>query len=114
TTDPKADANYEDTVTITVNAIAVTGISVSPSYASGQGAGGIPMGTTLRLNANVTPTSATYRDVTWEVDDQSVAAISSSGVLTPRSPGVVNVVARAKDGSGTASAPLTITIIAPT
>lgn len=77
--------------------VRVTGITVA-------GMGGVSTITeadgTLQLIATITPENATNKAVTWTVDDPSKAEVSSTGLLTAKADGTVNVTATAKDGSG--------------
>jgi hypothetical protein len=57
-------------------------------------------GGTSQLSANITPISATNKEVTWSVTKPSVASISQTGTLTAVSNGEVTVIAKAKDVSG--------------
>jgi hypothetical protein len=56
-------------------------------------------GGTLQLTAMVLPENATNTSVTWSVSDESIAAISESGLLTAIANGEVKVTATAMDGS---------------
>lgn len=55
---------------------------------------------TLQLYANILPTDATNKSVTWSVNNTSLASISQNGVLTAADNGVVTATATANDGSG--------------
>lgn len=66
-------------------------------------------GGTLQMVAEVEPDNASNKNVTWSVDDEDLARISSSGLLTAEADGKVEVTATAKDGSGK-SGSITITI----
>jgi len=55
---------------------------------------------TLQMFALIEPSDAVEQEVTWEVDDQSVATIDASGLLAGHSIGVATVEAYATDGSG--------------
>jgi hypothetical protein len=55
---------------------------------------------TLQLKANVTPSTASNKSVTWSVDEPEIATISNTGLLTAKTNGKVTVTATAKDGSG--------------
>ncbi len=57
-------------------------------------------GGTLQLRANVTPTNASNKGVIWSVDDERIATIDQTGLLTAAADGDVTVTATAKDGSG--------------
>ncbi|MCK5136235.1 MAG: Ig-like domain-containing protein [Bacteroidales bacterium] len=57
-------------------------------------------GGTLQLTAEVLPSDAKNKDITWSVTNQTgEATISQDGLLTAVSEGTVNVVAAAQDGS---------------
>ena len=57
-------------------------------------------GGTLQINASVSPTNATNKDIIWSVDNTAIATISATGLLKPVVNGTVTVSATAKDGSG--------------
>ena len=57
-------------------------------------------GQTLQISASVSPTNATNKDIIWSVDNNSIATISSTGLLKPVGNGTVTVSATAQDGSG--------------
>ncbi len=77
-------------------AVLVTGIEVTAA----GGATSINIAQTLQLTATVTPEDAEVKDVTWSVDDDAVATISTDGVLTGVAEGTVVATATATDGSG--------------
>ncbi len=54
---------------------------------------------TLQMNANVLPTDATNKTISWSVNNQNIATITSSGLLTAVNNGTVTVTATANDGS---------------
>ena len=96
TTDPLADQNFTDTVTVTVTAIYATGINIS-------GPASVKTGQTITLTATVLPSNVTTPGVTWSSADPLVATVSAAGVVTGIQPtGDAGVVIRAtaKDGSG--------------
>ncbi|MGI6752237.1 MAG: Ig-like domain-containing protein, partial [Anaerovoracaceae bacterium] len=67
-------------------------------------------GGTLQMIATVEPDNASNKNVTWSVDDSSIATINSEGLLTAKTNGTVKVTATAKDGSGKSGfAEITIT-----
>ncbi len=85
-------------ITISNQITKVTGITVT-------GAGGSSTITyvkgTLQLSANVLPTTAINKTVTWTVQNGTGAAsISSTGLVTAISNGTVSATAAATDGSG--------------
>ncbi|AWK49998.1 hypothetical protein DIC82_02330 [Clostridium beijerinckii] len=59
---------------------------------------------TLQMSASILPINTTYKTVKWSVDSVAgstgTATITSTGVLTGKSAGDVNVIATATDGTG--------------
>ncbi|MEN8155762.1 MAG: Ig-like domain-containing protein [Bacteroidota bacterium] len=58
------------------------------------------LGNTMLMTVTVAPNNATDQTVTWSVDDEVVATIDQTGVLTALTEGEVEVTATANDGSG--------------
>ena len=81
----------EPTVT-KVSTITVTGEGDATTITENDG--------TLQISAEVLPTNADNKEVTWSVSDESKAIISETGLLTAVDNGTVTVTANAKDGSG--------------
>lgn len=88
-------SNPEVTATssITVIPTPVSSIELSDSEIA------IEVGQTSTLEANVLPSTATNKTVTWRSADNSIATVSEDGVITGVSLGTVNVYATAADGS---------------
>ena len=87
----------------TINKIAVTSVKVDDTSPDTVEVGG-----TITLTATVKPDDATYKTVTWSVDDTNVATINSStGVLKGVKAGTVTVTATADDVN---SAGYTVTV----
>lgn len=61
--------------------------------------------------ALVMPDYTTDKSVEWSVDDESIASIDETGILTPLKNGTVTITATAKDGSGV-FATKTVSVIA--
>jgi uncharacterized protein YjdB len=78
------------TVTVPVH---VTGITIKSSSAT------VNMGKPLALAATIAPVDATNKTVKWESSNTWIAKVSTSGVVTPVSPGKVTITATANDGS---------------
>ena len=55
---------------------------------------------TLQLEAEVAPANASFQDVDWSSDDEDVATVNSSGLVTAVSSGTVTITATAQDGTG--------------
>ena len=74
--------------------VKVTDITISPSSST------LDIGETVTLSTSITPTNATNKAVTWSSDDEDVASVSTSGVVTANGAGTCTITATAKDGSG--------------
>lgn len=90
TTPPKND-NTTKPATVKVTKIKITGPSTTIAY-----------GKSIQLSAQVTPTKATNKKVTWSSSNSKYATVSSSGKVTTKKAGkgkTVTITAKAKDGS---------------
>ena len=67
---------------------------------------------TQTLTATVTPSNAANKNLEWTSSNNSVATVSSSGVVTSKGNGTATITARATDGSNT-SATCTVTVGIP-
>ena len=76
-----------------------------PTTAGGKYA----VGASYQLGAVFTPAYITETDVTWSVDDTTLATIDANGVLTPIKNGTVTITCTSKDNSAV-SATVTIEI----
>lgn len=77
----------------------IVGTKVSKVSISGQdyiGKGG----SKIKLTAKVSPSSASYKSITWKSSKSSVAKVSSSGTITGVKEGTATITATAKDGTG--------------
>ena len=79
--------------------IPVESVSITQTTAS------ITIGETLQLNASVSPSTATNKEVTWSSSQQSVASVSSAGLVTAVGEGTATITASSggKQGSCTVS-----------
>ncbi len=97
-----------DSSAIVVSLPAVASVTVSPSSAS------LVVGDTKTLSATLKDASGatlTGRTITWISGDQSVATVSSAGVVTAVAAGTATVTAASEGKSGSAS--ITVTAPAP-
>lgn len=62
------------------------------------------------LYVNFDPTDATNQNVTWKSDNESVATVSKSGMVTPVSNGTAKITATTEDGGKTATCKVTVEI----
>ncbi|MGI6163800.1 MAG: S-layer homology domain-containing protein [Bacillota bacterium] len=86
------DSTKDKVARLTVSAISVEVVDGEAEITDDGG--------TLQLKANVTPTNASNKNVTWSVDDPRIATIDQTGLLTAVADGTITVMATAKDGSG--------------
>ena len=77
-----------------VQEIRVESVTLSQSSAE------IEIGKTLQLNATVSPSMATRKDITWSSSKSSVASVSSSGLVTAVSEGTTTITASADGKKG--------------
>ena len=54
--------------------------------------------TSTKLSASVMPEDATYKDITWESNNEAVAVIDEDGIITPIVPGFVKFMAFSDNG----------------
>ena len=68
----------------------------------------IYIGDTVNLTASISPTNATVQGVSWTVSNNSIATVSSTGVVTGVSPGVTNVTVTSNCGNKTDTIQITV------
>ncbi len=90
------------TVTVKAKVIAVTGVSLDRTSLT------MTEGDTQTLTATVSPSNATDKSVTWTSNNTSVATVSSSGVVTAKSPGTATITVKTNDGGKTATCTVTV------
>jgi len=87
----------------------VTGVSVSPSSITNAVNGG-----TATITASVTPAgtlgigAANFKDVIWSSSDESIATVTSGGVVTFINSGTVSITTTTVDGGFSASCAITV------
>jgi O-glycosyl hydrolase len=96
------DGNKTATSAITVNVIAVTGVSVTPISAS------IFVSQTQQLTASVLPSNASNIGVTWSSSNTTVATVNSTGLVTGVAQGSATITATTVNGGKTATSTFTI------
>ncbi|GLX69802.1 family 16 glycosylhydrolase [Paenibacillus glycanilyticus] len=80
----------------------VTGVTVTPSATQ------VEVGKSVQLNASVTSSNATNKNVTWSVSNSSIASVNASGLVTGLSAGTATVTATTADGNKTAVSTITV------
>ena len=69
------DESIKDTCTVTVKAIELTGISLNKTETT------IYTNKTETLTVSYTPSNATYKDVTWDSSNKTIATVDSNGIV---------------------------------
>ena len=82
--------------------VPVTGISISPATAS------VNQFETTQLSAVFSPGNATNKGASWSSSDNSIATVSSAGMVTGISAGTVTITATSNDGGYVASSMVTV------
>lgn len=88
------DGSKTATCDVTVNPVAVTGVSLDKT------SGTLEVGRTETLTATVTPSNATHPEVTWSSDDEAVATVAD-GVVTAVAEGTATITVTTTDGGFT-------------
>ncbi len=102
-----ADGNKTATCDVTVEAIAVTGVTLNKTTAK------ITIGSTETLVATVAPADATNKNVSWSSSNSAVATVAN-GVVTGVSAGIATITVTTADGNKTATCDVTVEAIAVT
>lgn len=85
------------------SAVAVTGVTLSPSIAT------LNVGATLQLSTTVLPSNATNKSVTYDSSNTGVATVNSSGLVTAISSGTATITVTTVNGNKTSTCAVTIT-----
>ena len=98
------DGGYKATCTVTVtqNAVKVTGVTLDKTQAS------LSQGESVTLAATVVPSNATDKGVKWATSNTSVATVSN-GKVTAVSPGTAIITVTTDDGGFTSQCEVTVT-----
>ena len=83
--------------------IKVTGVTVAPKTNN------LEVGATRQLNATIEPTNATNQKVTYESDNDEVATVNSSGLVTAIGEGKATITVKTVDGNHTDTATVNVT-----
>lgn len=91
-------SNKSATCTVTVKAVAVTGVTLSKTEAE------LFVGWWTKLGATVAPANATNKAVVWSSSNSMVAQVDDDGYVTAVAPGQCDITAKAADGSNQSAA----------
>ena len=94
------------TCEVTVQAIAVTGVTLDQASIS------VKVNSTATLKAIITPDNATNKNVTWSSDKPGIAAVNN-GTVTGIAEGSATITVTTEDGNKTASCQVSVTAGAP-
>jgi hypothetical protein len=83
--------------------IAVTGVELSQKAVS------VPIGAKVDLRANVKPSDASNKEVSWESKNTSVATVSAAGTVMGVALGAATITVTTKDGNFTDTCVVTVT-----
>ena len=97
---PEGGTEQSKAWTVTVNPVAVTGVTIS-------GGSSVNVGATITLTATVSPEDAANKAVTWESSDETIAAVAD-GVVTGVKAGTATITVTTEDGSKTDTHSVTV------
>ena len=103
TTTPDNSVKASANITITNDPIPVSGVSLNKTNVS------LTMAATVQLTANITPSGASNKNVTWASSNASVVTVSTTGLVTAKAIGTATVSATTVDGNFKASATVSVT-----
>ena len=83
--------------------VSVTGVRLDRESAT------IDVGDSTTLKAEVSPSNATNKSVTWKSGDDKIATVNASGKVTGISAGKVNITVTTSDGGKTATCAVSVT-----
>ena len=86
-------ANFSYTLAKAPEVVLVNKIDVSPSTVS------LAISNTIQLTANVSPSNATNKSVTWASSNETVASVDANGIVTGKTAGSATITASSTDGS---------------
>jgi uncharacterized protein YjdB len=97
-----ADGGFTEVCAVTVNSVAVTGVSLNKTATT------LFVGGTETLIATIAPSNATNQNLTWTTSDDSVATVNSAGLVTAVAEGTATITVTTADGGFTAVCAVTV------
>lgn len=101
-------ASCKVTVNIPKTVVKVTGVSLNQKEVTLTA-----KGKTLKLNAQVMPSAAANKNVTWKSSKTHVVTVDQKGTVTARGNGTANITVTTADGNKTATCKIMVKIPAP-
>ena len=83
--------------------IKVTSVTVAPKTNN------LEVGATRQLNATIEPTNATNQKVTYESDNEAIAKVNTTGLVTAIGEGTAIITVKTADGNHTDTATVNVT-----
>jgi len=99
------EGNFDHSITVNAVSVPVSGISLLPASAS------VSLNRTVQLIATLSPPEATNKNVIWTSSNNAVATVDSAGLVTGRSIGTANIIARTAEGGFTDHSTITVSNI---
>ena len=101
-----ADGNHTAAcaVTVTTTAVSVSSVSVNPTTLAL-----LVGGASSQLTATILPANATNTNKTWSSNNNAVATVSASGLVSPVGVGSCTITVATADGNHTATSAVTVT-----
>lgn len=90
-------------VTVTPEVVAVQGITLNPTSTS------VIVGGTATITATITPSNASNKNISWRSNNNGVATVDASGIVTGKGVGNATITAETEDGHKTATCQVSVT-----
>ena len=88
----KSQSSSTQTTTTVPSTVAVTGIQINENIES------LEVGKSKIITATIIPSNATDKSITWKSSDESIATVNTSGEITAKKSGTVNITASSSNG----------------
>lgn len=82
--------------------VPVTGVSLNVTSTD------VKVGQTTQLNATILPTTATNKNITWSVENESIATVDQTGKITGIATGTTIITVKTQDGNKIANCTVTV------
>lgn len=103
----KTKSSITASCAVTVKAVPVTGVAITPSTAT------IQINGTTTLSYSVSPSDATDKTVSWSSDNTNVATVDANGKVTGVAEGTATITVTTTDGNKTATCLVTVQVGKP-
>lgn len=100
--------NKAATCMVTVTQFPVTGVTLNKTTTT------LAVGDTDNLSANIAPSNAGNKSITWSSNNTTIATVDQNGKITAKAPGTANITVMTLDGNKTATCTVYVTGISAT